>query len=176
MSDQFIAEIRIFPFNFAPPGWAMCNGQILPIAQNMALFSLLGTTYGGDGVKTFALPHLRGALPLKFGQGPGLSAYAPGQSGGVTSVVLSRGQLPAHSHGLRAFTEADAAPHAVPQANDSLTTSQGGDAYAARGGTLAPMGPSQVGNAGGDAAHNNQMPSVTLNYCIALTGIFPARP
>jgi microcystin-dependent protein len=176
VTDQFAAEIRIFPFNFAPQGWAMCNGQLLPINQNTALFSLLGTTYGGNGVTTFALPNLQGLVPLKFGQGSGLSAYALGQTGGVSSVVLAHGHLPGHSHALNAFTRANPAPHADPQARDSLTVSQGGAAYAPRGGPSATMDASQLAGAGGGAAHNNLMPSLTLNFCIALTGIFPARP
>ncbi len=176
MTDQFLAEIRIFPFNFAPQGWALCNGQLIPISQNTALFSLLGITYGGDGVHNFALPNLQGTVPLKFGQGSGLSAYALGQTGGVSSVALTQGQLPVHSHALNAFTGANPAPHANPQANNSLTASQGGSAYAVRGGTLTTMNASQLAAAGAGAAHNNLMPSLTLNFCIALTGIFPARP
>lgn len=174
MSDQFLAEIRIFPFNFPPRGWAFCNGQILPIAQNTALFSLLGVTYGGDGVSTFGLPNLQGAVPVNFGQGVGLSDYALGQAGGASSVVLAAAQLPSHSHGLRAFTGAGPGPHAEPQANDSLTTSQGGSAYAPSG-SLVALASSALSKAGKNTAHTNLMPSLTLNFCIALTGIYPPR-
>jgi microcystin-dependent protein len=173
MTDQFVAEIRIFPFGFAPPGWALCNGQILPITQNTALFSLLGTAYGGNGVTTFALPNLQGSAPVNFGQGAGLSEYELGQAGGASSVVLSPAQLPPHTHGLLAFTGANPTPHAEPRANDALTTSQGGPAYAR--GQLVAMDRSALTAAGGGAAHTNLMPSLTLNFCIALTGIFPPR-
>jgi microcystin-dependent protein len=174
VTDQFLAEIRILPFGFAPRGWALCNGQILPIAQNTALFSLLGTTYGGNGVTTFALPNLQGSAPVNFGQGVGLSEYQLGQAGGASSVVLSPTQVPPHAHGLLAFTGADPTPHAEPRANDALTTSQGGPAYSHTG-KLVALAPSALTAAGGGAGHTNLMPSLTLNFCIALTGIFPPR-
>src|SRR5205823_8364031 len=119
MSDQFVAEIRIFPFNFPPTGWAFCAGQLMPISQNTALFSLLGTTYGGDGKSTFALPDMQGNAPIHPGQGPGLSLYDLGETGGSEAVTLLGSEIPSHSHALRALT--DIADQPVPSAARSLT-------------------------------------------------------
>src|SRR2546427_13081836 len=127
MADPFVAEIRIFPFNFAPKGWAWCNGQLLPLSQNTALFSLLGTTYGGDGKSNFALPNLQGSAPMHPGQGPGLSLHDLGESGGSQTVTLLESEIPAHSHGLRALTDLADQPVASPAR--SLTRSNGGSAY-----------------------------------------------
>ena len=179
MSDQFLAEIRMFGCNFAPKGWALCNGQLLPISQNTALFSLLGTTYGGDGKSTFALPNLQGMAPLHAGQGPGLSLYDLGQTGGEQAITLLDSEMPAHQHFLTATTD---------RAN--TTTSTGNEL-----GTGAAGPPNQVTTgmfysnnaantalsfqalaiAGASLPHNNMMPYLTLTFCIAMQGIFPAR-
>jgi microcystin-dependent protein len=178
MADYFLAEIRIFPYNFAPQGWAFCSGQILAISQNTALFSLIGTYYGGNGTSNFALPDLRGAVPLHVGggsnQGPGLSTYQLGEVEGTSTVDLLTSQMPSHSHQLTAFVGRGGAASAIPAAGSALTVSSGGELYA----TSSPnntMDPSVLSATGGSAPHNNQMPYLGLNFCIALTGIFPAR-
>jgi microcystin-dependent protein len=172
MSDPFVAEIRIFPFNFAPKGWAFCNGQLLPISQNTALFSLLGTFYGGDGKSTFALPNLQGSVPLHLGQGPGLSLYDLGQAGGSEAVTLLQSEMPVHTHALRASAEDGDLANASP--NRVLARSIGGFAYADTPGDVT-MAPETIAPAGGDLPHNNMQPYLTLNFCIALQGIFPPR-
>ena len=173
MSDQFVAEIRIFPFNFAPTGWAMCNGQLLPISQNTALFSLLGTTYGGDGKSTFALPNLQGSAPLHPGQGQGLSLYDLGQESGSESVTLLVSEMPFHTHSMNGATQDPALAKAIsPDASWAL--SQGGGIYQAAQNTQ--LSPQAVAPAGGNLPHNNMQPYLTLNFCIALQGIFPPRP
>ena len=173
MADPFVAEIRIFPFNFAPKGWAFCDGQILPISQNTALFSLLGTTYGGDGKSTFALPNLQGSAPLHPGQGQGLSLYDLGQQGGSETVTLIDSELPVHTHGLRAATQDNADVNLVtPTA--SFAPSTGGTLY--QDATNAQLNPQALSPAGSSFPHNNMMPYLTLNFCIALQGVFPARP
>jgi microcystin-dependent protein len=172
LADPFVAEIRVFPFNFAPTGWAFCNGQILPISQNTALFSLLGTVYGGDGKSTFALPNLQGSVPIHPGQGPGLSLYDLGQIGGSEFVTLLQSEIPAHSHGL--MTAADDQYESNVATNTALTRSSL-NIYST---TLTPtmMAPQSLSPAGGSLPHNNMMPYLTLNFCIALQGVFPARP
>ena len=170
MADPFVAEIRIFPFNFAPMGWAFCNGQLLPISQNTALFSLLGTFYGGDGRSTFALPNLGGSAPIHQGQGPGLSLYDLGQQGGSDTVTLLESEIPSHSHALRGSSQLGDSP--VPT-NNSLARFNGG--YQTNTGALVPMAPQGLPPAGGDQPHNNLMPYLTLNFCIALQGVFPPR-
>ena len=170
MSDQFLAEIRIFPFNFPPTGWAFCAGQLMPISQNTALFALLGTTYGGDGKSTFALPDLQGSAPMQPGQGQGLSLRDLGQIGGVETVTLLQTEMPVHAHTYGATEEA---------ANEN---NPGGHAPAAGVGmysqpaNLAPMAFQTLSLAGGGLPHNNMQPYLTLNFCIALQGIFPQRP
>jgi microcystin-dependent protein len=167
VSTPFLGEIRIFPYNFAPRGWAFCNGQILSISQNTALFSLLGTTYGGNGQTTFALPDLRGRVPNSSGQGPGLSSYTLGQVGGTETVTLTQSEMPSHNHGVNS-TNADA-----------TSARPGGNFPAAGGGynsaSSNTMAPTMIGNAGGSQPHSNVQPYLTLNYCIALTGIYPSR-
>lgn len=170
--DPFVAEIRIFPFNFAPKGWAFCDGQILPLSQNTALFSLLGTTYGGDGKSNFALPNMQGNAPMHLGQGPGLSLHDLGETGGSDTVSLLESEIPSHSHQLRAIS--DSADQPVPSSARSLARSSGGFAWnptftptAMSGNALAP--------AGGDQPHNNMQPYLTLNFCIALQGVYPPR-
>ena len=173
MADPFVAEIRIFPFNFAPKGWAFCNGQLIPISQNTALFALLGTFYGGDGKSTFALPDLQGSTPLHQGQGQGLSEYVIGQQGGSETVTLLESEMPVHNHGMTAFTAAPADSNNVgPQT--AFAIAQGGTPYqAASNGQAAPQ---VIAPQGGSLPHNNMMPYLSLNFCIALQGIFPQRP
>jgi microcystin-dependent protein len=175
MADPFLGEIRAFPFSFAPHGWALCDGQLLPISQNTALFSLLGTTYGGDGKSTFALPDLQGRVPLGPGQGPGLSLRDLGEVGGSASVALLQSEMPAHGHQLKAST--DAATVRRPGADRALATTAEGTGYAPVGaGPAATLAPSAAWVAGGDQPHNNLQPTLVFNYCIAMQGIFPQRP
>ena len=172
--DPFVAEIRIFPFNFAPKGWAFCDGQILPISQNTALFSLLGTTYGGNGQSNFALPDMQGNAPMHPGQGPGLSLHDLGETGGSQTVTLLESEIPAHSHGVGAQTVALSAV-AVPT-NATLSRPASGNLYFVPGSaTVVPMSPSALAPTGGDQPHNNMQPYLTLNFCIALQGVFPPR-
>jgi microcystin-dependent protein len=170
--DPFVAEIRIFPFNFAPKGWAFCDGQILPLSQNTALFSLLGTTYGGDGKSNFALPNMQGNAPMHPGQGPGLSLHDLGEAGGNGTVELLESELPSHSHVLRADTD-DAADTNVPSPNASLALSTGGTLYQAAGGAV--LAAQALPPAGGDQPHNNMQPYLTFNFNIALQGVYPPR-
>jgi microcystin-dependent protein len=174
MSDQFVAEIRIFPFNFAPKGWAFCDGQLMPISQNTALFSLLGTFYGGDGKSTFALPNMQGNAPIQQGQGQGLSLYDLGESSGVETVTLLQTEMPVHTHIVSNAPTLGSADTNVVTAN-SFGKSSNGNVYLAPA-ALTQMAPQAVSLAGGGLPHNNMMPYLTLNYCIALQGIFPARP
>ena len=174
MADPFVAEIRLFPFNFAPKGWAFCDGQVLPLSQNTALFSLLGTTYGGNGQSNFALPNLQGRAPMHPGQGPGLSLHDLGESGGSETVTLLASQMPAHTHSLTASPNPGETPG--PSNTDgspnSLARSVGGSVYSDPA-NLAEMGPLPA--AGGDQPHNNLMPYLTVNFCIALQGVYPPR-
>ncbi len=172
MSDPFVAEIRIFPFNFAPKGWAFCSGQILPISQNTALFSLLGTTYGGDGKSTFALPNLQGSAPMQAGQGQGLSLRDLGEQSGVEAVTLLQSEMPVHTHAWQA-SQGDG-NDTSPQ-NELVATGIGISAFATPG-PLVNMSLSMISPAGGNLPHNNMQPYLTLNFCIALQGIFPPRP
>jgi microcystin-dependent protein len=155
----------LVPYNFPPRGWALCNGQILPIAQNTALFSLLGTTYGGNGQTTFALPDLRGRVALSSGQGPGLSNYLLGQVGGDESVTLNVNQIPTHAHSIGGTNSGSTSSRPAGNVN-----AQGG-AYSST--SDSPMQP--TGGAGGGQPHSNIQPYLCLNYCIALEGIFPSR-
>lgn len=173
MSDPFVGEIRAFPFNFAPIGWALCNGQLLAIAQNTALFSLLGTYYGGDGRSSFALPDLQASVAIGAGQGPGLSPRNVGDSGGAESVTLTHHEVPPHTHGLVVSTEP--ALSRSPHSGDMLSASVDGPLYSTSGGG-APHDPTMLGEAGGSHPHSNLMPSLVMHYCIALQGIYPARP
>lgn len=169
MTDPFVAEIRIFPFTFAPTGWAFCNGQLLPISQNTALFSLLGTTYGGDGKSTFALPDLQGRAPMHTGQGVGLSLRDLGESSGAETVALSQAEMPAHSHALQASSTAGDRPDPT-----GSYTGTGISLYAPAS-ALGAMDSGALAPAGGSAPHNNMQPYLTFNFCIALQGVFPQR-
>ncbi len=173
MSNPFVAEIRIFPFNFAPTGWAMCNGQILPISQNTALFSLLGTTYGGDGRSNFALPNLQGCAAMHPNQGPGLSNHVLGETSGSDTVTLLGTEMPAHAHTMMAV--ATPASTKTPSPTASLARSSGGNVFLAPDANLAAMAPNTLSPAGGGQPHNNMQPYLTFNFCIALQGVFPAR-
>jgi microcystin-dependent protein len=176
MSDQFVAEIRIFPFNFPPTGWAFCDGQLMPISQNTALFSLLGTVYGGDGKSTFALPNMQGNAPMQPGQGQGLSLRDLGEMSGVESITLLQSEMPLHTHSLRAAEFAG--DKSVPDPTVCLTEAAGGNIYVNSNPAppLALMAPQAAPPAGGGLPHNNMQPYLTLNFCIALQGIFPQRP
>lgn len=174
MADPFVAEIRIFPFNFAPKGWAWCNGQLMPISQNTALFSLLGTTYGGDGKVTFGLPNLQGSAPIHPGQGPGLSLYDLGEQGGTENVTLLQSEMPIHTHNIRANSQ-DPADVQSPSPSVYLAPSSKGLGYAPPS-TPVQMSPSTVSTAGGGLPHSNMMPYLTLYFNIALQGVFPPRP
>ncbi len=173
MADPFVAEIRIFPFNFPPKGWAWCNGQLLPISQNTALFSLLGTTYGGNGKSNFALPDLQGRAAMHPGEGLGLSPHDLGEAGGDETVTLLQSEMPLHPHTLNANT--GQANLQVPAPTRSMALSTGGNAYSASTSGLTPLAPTALPPAGGDAPHNNMMPYLTFYFCIALQGVYPPR-
>ncbi len=173
MADPFVAEIRIFGFNFAPTGWAFCDGQILPLSQNTALFSLLGTTYGGDGKSNFALPNMQGNAPMHPGQGPGLSLHDLGETGGSETVTLLQSEMPSHPHAFMA--EATPANLKSATSADGLARSSGGNAYLPPDNAVGAMSGSMIAPAGGDQPHNNMMPYLTLNFCIALQGVYPPR-
>ena len=170
--DPFVAEIRIFPFNFAPKGWAWCDGQLLPLSQNTALFSLLGTTYGGDGKSNFALPDLQGRAPMHPGQGPGLSLHDLGETGGSETVSLLESEIPSHAHAILA--NVNPANLATPSPARSLARAAPGQAYSATV-ALTPFADVAIAPAGGDQPHNNLMPYLTLYFNIALQGVYPPR-
>ncbi len=172
--DPFVAEIRIFPFNFAPRGWAWCDGQLLPLSQNTALFSLLGTTYGGNGKSNFALPDLQGRTPMHPGQGPGLSLHDLGETGGAETVALLESEIPAHAHTVRA--NSDFGDLQVPSTARSLARSQNANAYqSTTNQALTPFSDQALAPAGGDQPHNNMQPYLTFYFNIALQGVFPPR-
>jgi microcystin-dependent protein len=169
--DPFVAEIRIFPFNFPPKGWAFCDGQILPLSQNTALFSLLGTTYGGDGKSNFALPNFQGNAPMHPGQGPGLWLHDLGETGGSDTVSLLESEIPSHSHAWMASQNDGIDTNAV---NELIAKGIGMGMYA-NPGAITQMAPNTVTPTGGDQPHNNMQPYLTLNFCIALQGVYPPR-
>jgi microcystin-dependent protein len=175
MADPFVAEIRIFPFTFAPKGWAFCDGQLIPISQNTALFALLGTTYGGDGKSTFALPDLQGSVPMHPGQGSGLSLHDLGETGGSETVTLLASEMPLHNHIMNGRPTVAATPQSTPVG------------FAPSRSNSRPYSPSNVQPSGqmnftatlptgGSLPHSNMMPYLTLNFCIAMQGVFPQRP
>jgi len=174
VADPFVAEMRIFPFNFAPRGWAWCDGQLLPISQNTALFSLLGTTYGGDGKSNFALPDMQGNAPMAPGQGPGLSLHDLGEQSGVETVTLLESEIPSHPHTLMA-TGAPA-NRTNPIGNTIARPSAGNAFVPPAGAPLVAMASQALPPAGGDQPHNNMQPYLTFYFNIALQGVFPARP
>lgn len=177
MSAPFVAEIRIFACSFAPTGWALCDGQLMPISQNTALFSLLGTTYGGDGKSTFALPDMQGNAPMFWGQGPGLSLYDIGEMSGTQTVTLLQTEMPVHTHRVQA-QNIDPADVNAPQPTVVMGLSNNGNAYAPRPGNaqqVVNMNVQTLGVTGSSFPHNNMMPYLVLTFCIALQGIFPAR-
>lgn len=178
MADPFVAEIRIFPFNFAPKGWAFCDGQLLPISQNTALFSLLGTTYGGDGKSTFALPDLQGNVAMHPGQGPGLSLHDLGEMSGVETVTLLVSEIPAHAHSVgRALADLGNTTSPVNSVWAQSAAGRGAAALYIDGAPTGKVNALQSLNvSGGGLPHNNMQPYLTLNFCIALQGVFPARP
>jgi microcystin-dependent protein len=173
MSDQFLGEIRIFPFNFAPKGWAFCDGQLMPISQMTALFSLLGTQFGGDGKSTFALPDLQGNVPLHFGQGPGLTPYNIGDSGGAPTIALLTTEMPAHNHSTACNSALGNKPK--PNGNYWASDAAGILTQYAPAGDGSQMNPQAIGVAGSSLPHNNMQPYLALNFCIALQGIYPPR-
>jgi microcystin-dependent protein len=170
--DPFVAEIRIFGFNFAPRGWAFCDGQILPISQNTALFSLLGTTYGGDGKSNFALPDLQGQAAMHPGQGAGLSLHDLGESGGSETVTLLQSEMPAHGHSWMGSNQA--AEDRTP-GNEVFARATGGNLYTTNTNGLVSFAPQAISPVGQSQPHNNMQPLLTFNFCIALQGVFPPR-
>jgi microcystin-dependent protein len=173
MSNPFVAEIRIFGFAFAPKGWAFCDGQLLPISQNTALFSLLGTVYGGDGKSTFALPNMQGSVPLNQGNSTTGTEYFLGQQSGSPYVTLLETELPAHNHGA-VVSGRTATARTVN--NQLPAVGSGVQLYGAFPGTPTNLAFQALTPAGGSLPHNNLMPYLVLNFCIALQGVFPARP
>ena len=188
MSDQFVGEIRLFPFNFAPVGWAMCRGQLLPIQQNTALFSLLGTMYGGNGTTNFALPDLQGRVSISFGQAPGLTLRNQGEVGGEETVALTASTMPAHGHvlaaggtirGKNAAGDSQSPVGRVPAAESSGLTATYSNAVpdaSMKAGGVVFGGQATAASVGSGAAHENRQPHLALNFCIALVGVFPSRP
>jgi microcystin-dependent protein len=175
VADPFVGEIRLFAGNFAPTGWALCNGQLLPIAQNTALFSLLGTNYGGDGRTTFALPNLQGAAPLMAGQGNGLSGRSLGETGGETAVTLTTTGMPLHTHSASATGSPGAAPDPANAVWGVAAVARGTAMYAASPGTGPQMSPQTLPISGNGQPHNNMPPYLALTFIIALQGIYPQR-
>lgn len=173
MAEPFLGEIRVFAGNFAPNGWALCQGQLQAIVQNTALFSLLGTTYGGDGVQTFALPNLQGRALIHMGQGPGLSNYFEGDMGGAETVTLTPPQLPPHDHSMVGDTAGATAPDPGPGVTMAATPT--GEPIYASGTVPAALSPQAVTVAGGGQRHENRQPFLAITYIIALAGIFPSR-
>jgi microcystin-dependent protein len=179
--DQFLGEIRLFGFNFAPVGWAQCNGQILSISQFSALFSLLGTNFGGNGTSNFGLPNLQGIVPIDQGAGLGLTPFSVGETGGETTVTLNINEMPRHTHAITALPIASTVE--TPVAGSHLSQGHGGSrgtSFPIRTYTTQAPGTTlsnaAVGTAGGSLPHDNMQPSLVMNWCIAMQGIFPARP
>lgn len=168
MAEPFLAETRIFSFNFAPRGWALCNGQLLPINQNQGLFALLGTTFGGNGIQNFGLPDLRGRTPISFGNGPVL-----GEKGGEEAHTITIPEMPLHNHTLKVKT--DPVTTNIPTAANFLGQTAPNLVYSSQGQNFTTMNPGSLSNVGGNQAHTNMQPYLALNFCIALQGIFPSQ-
>jgi microcystin-dependent protein len=175
MSTPYLGEIRIFTFFFPPKGWATCDGQLMPIAQNTALFSLLGTMYGGNGQTTFALPNLRSRVPIHFGQGPGLSNYFQGQTGGEEAHTLTINEMPAHNHNVQCNTAGDNSASPTSPVGNYWTKDLNLNLPYAASGAQASLHVSAIGTGGGSQPHTNIQPYLTVEFCIALEGIFPSR-
>jgi len=173
MSQPYVAEIRVFPFNFAPKGWATCDGQLLPISRNTALFSLIGTYYGGDGKSTFGLPNLQGTVAVSTGQSAGTSSYSLGETFGTTNVTLLESAMPTHTHQVSADDTPLNATQTSP--NGHVPSAPNGINMYGTGNASAQMSPSMLVPSGSGHPHNNMMPTLTLNFCIALQGVFPPR-
>ncbi len=171
MSDPFIAEIRIFAGNFAPRDWALCNGQLVPIAQNTALFALIGTTYGGDGRTTMALPNLQGRAPMHAGNGPGLSSRRLGENGGNATATLTEAQMPSHAHTMNGFANAEVANPTATRGIGTATMYRAGSSTT----TTGAMADGTLSETGGSDPHNNLQPFLGINFIIAMQGIFPSR-
>jgi microcystin-dependent protein len=172
MSDQYLGEIRMFAGNFAPQGWALCNGQLLPISQNTALFSLIGTYYGGDGVQTFALPNLQSRVPVHQGQGPGLSPYVIGQAGGNENVTLTVAQMPQHNHTMATLS----APGTASRPNTQLLAqATSGNLYGPAPSDGSALNQAAISSAGSGQPHANIQPYLAVTFIIALVGIYPSR-
>jgi microcystin-dependent protein len=179
MAEPFLAEIRIFPYSFAPKDWAFCNGQIMPIAQNTALFSLLGTTYGGNGTTTYALPNLQGSLPMGAGAGNGLTPRDLGETGGTATVTIATGEMPSHTHTMQS-SDSRLAPANVSKPNRQVVFARATDTLPYQPAATQPltaMAPQVVSTTTrGGQPHTNVQPFAVTNFCIALRGIFPQRP
>jgi microcystin-dependent protein len=176
MSEPFLGEMRYFGFNFAPRGWTLCNGQTLPINQNQALFALLGTLYGGNGVSTFQLPNLQGRVGVGMGSGPGLSAYSVGQTGGEENHTIAANEMPQHTHSVNCKNTVDNSGTPTSPVGKFWTKENNGDApYQTSAAGLTAMHASAVGGMGGGQPHPNIQPSLVVTCCIAVAGIFPSR-
>ncbi|MGA3002209.1 MAG: tail fiber protein [Verrucomicrobiota bacterium] len=178
--DPFIGELRLFGFNFAPVGWALCQGQLLQISQNAALFSILGTQYGGNGTSNFGLPNLQGMVPIGQGSGPGLTPFVPGQTGGQQTHTLTANEMPQHSHALNALPvrAVNETPAAGSRPSEGVGGSRGSSFEIKTYTTNSPgtnLNPAAVGAAGSGIAHDNMQPTLTMNWCIAMVGVFPTR-
>lgn len=176
MSEPFVAEIRIFAGNFSPRGWAFCNGQLLPVSQNTALFSLIGTTYGGDGRSTMALPDLQGRAPMHPGNGPGLTARRLGERGGTEQVTLSEAQMPSHHHSVQGPTTGRSGVANAKDPANAIFAITEGDSYSDATSSPVDMAPGVLPVTGGSQPHNNMQPLLTMNFIIALVGLYPSRP
>jgi microcystin-dependent protein len=174
MSDCFTGQISLFAFEFVPKSWAACDGSLLSVDQNQALFSLLGAAYGGDAINTFALPDLRGRVPIGYGWSAQSGNVALGQMGGSETVVLQDSNLPSHSHALAASSQV--ANRRIPAGRNLAADTSTNAEYYAPPAQVTPLNPNAIGATGGGAAHENRQPYLTVNYCIALQGIYPSRP
>lgn len=175
MSQPYVGEIRLLAFSFDPAGWMECAGQLLPISENETLFTLIGTMYGGDGESTFALPDLRGRIPVHAGTGPGLSTYVLGELGGVEMVTLTQQQIPQHSHSPAATTAAATTTMPGPTLVPAAVAGDNFYVNTITGNTAAPMSAYAIAPAGGSQPHDNMMPTLAMRYCISLFGIFPQQ-